>query len=256
MKKFIYTLALSVALVSCSKEEIDPTLVEDIPAASETVMSTVSEANPATSEETAHIPDIQVKTSAAMRATFEVLKSGMISGQANTTRSSQDNVLCYQFVYPITLAYSDYTKINVTDYEQLIELLLNETTGKYLTGIGFPFSVTIKADGSQKVITDEEDFKALNAACGYDVIDYTYVVNAVSSCFEVSYPLDLNINDAVKTFESQQAAQQYFRNNWSSSTTVSISYPFRVVMTASGEKVSIANDFEMINLIKNTCGIE
>ena len=165
-------------------------------------------------------------------------------------------MLCFQFVYPITLEYSDATQVNVQDYEQLLKLLLNESSGKYLTGIGFPFKVTMKADDSIKTIANEDEFKALIKDCGYDEIDYTYLVNSVSSCFAVSYPLDLKINDMIKTFRSQEQAQDYFRSNWSPSTAVNISYPFRVTMTETGEQISIENDFEMINLIKNTCGIE
>ena len=250
MRKFIYLFAFVFALASCSTEDADLLLDESV-LLDETVPS-------AKTETEAPMLQVEVQESAAMRATFEELKGGLPTGRSSEAKTSvkpEEDVLCFQFVYPIVLKYSDESQITVTDYDQLLEIILNERSEKYVTGIGFPFEVTMKEDDSLRKITDEDAFSVLIEDCGYDEIDYTYVVNSVSSCFEINYPLDLVINDMVKTFKSQQQAHDYFRNNWSSSNTVSISYPFRATMTESGERISIANDFEMINLIKNTCGI-
>ena len=234
MRNLIYFITVVFTFASCSREELDT-----IPAENAAIETPVKE-------------PVNVQPSTAMRVAFEEIKSSILTGKS---KSSQDDVLCFQFIYPITVEYSDESQITVDDYSHLLEILLNEKPQKHLIGIGFPFEVTLKADSSIKKINTEEDFKSLIETCGYDEIDYTYVINSVSSCFEITYPLDLIINGNVKTFKSQDQAQTYFSNNWTSSSTVSISYPFRATMTSSGDNISIANDFEMINLIKNTCSI-
>ncbi|HEA31197.1 MAG TPA: hypothetical protein ENH91_14600 [Leeuwenhoekiella sp.] len=127
-----------------------------------------------------------------------------------------------------------------------------------ITGLGFPFEVVKEGNEEASIIENEAEFKILISTCGYDEINYTDVINTISSCFTINYPLDLIVNDKVKTFMSQKEAETYFNTYWSSSATVTISYPFRVTLHNMEEdkRTSIENDFEMINLIKNTCNIQ
>jgi hypothetical protein len=153
--------------------------------------------------------------------------------------------------------YNDGSTQQLNNYDTLLQVLLDESSALHLNGVGFPFEVKEEGSEDTTTIKDEQGFKMLLSACGYKEINYSDVINAVSSCFSVTYPLDLIVSDHVKTFMTQQETENYFNQYWSSSATVSISYPFRATLHTMEEdkRTSIENDFEMINLIKNSCNI-
>ena len=252
MKKLTTLLFLALAISSCSVEEleiIEPqnnVAPEEIRTSQDTQISSIEE-------------KVEIQQSKALRTTLEAIKENLnadLSIQKN--KENQAAPLCFQFVYPLVVEFNDGSTEQLSNYEALLQVLLDESTTLHLTGIGFPFDV-IEPDSEKAVtISNEEAFKGLIAACGYDEISYTDVINITSSCFSVIYPLDLIVNDHIKTFRNQEEAVDYFNKYWSSTTTVSISYPFRVTLHTvdGGERTSIENDFEMINLIKTTCSIE
>ncbi|WP_031427327.1 hypothetical protein [Flavimarina sp. Hel_I_48] len=258
MKKLTFLTSLLIVLISCTTEEMD--MIEQEFTAVEQETKPL-EAQPETQLK---IPsdsvaiEVEVLESKALRTTLEVFKDDPDFKMNAQTKENQNSSLCFQFVYPLVVAYNDGSEKQLKDYDALLGALLDESTERHITGVGFPFE--IYKDGSNQVyeINDEEEFKMLIADCGYDEVSYTDVIHVTSPCFTVNYPLELIISDKVKAFESQEEADTYFNTFWSSSTTVTISYPFRVTLhTADGdERTSIENDFEMINLVKTICGIE
>ena len=252
MRKLIMLTFLLVFLSGCSTEELDFVTNET---------SVVNE-DPAVDKEMPVQPEaepVEILPSKALRTALEAINENFTAATASGLRNKTTEAitLCFQFVYPIVVEYNDGSTQRLNNYDTLLKALLDESSALYLTGIGFPFEV--EEDGSEEATTinDEQEFKILLSACGYEEINYTDVINTVSSCFTVTYPLDLIVSDQIKTFMTQKEVENYFNQYWSSSATVSISYPFRVTLHTMEEdkRTSIENDFEMINLIKNSCDI-
>ena len=84
MKKFIYLFALVLTFASCSTDEPDLMFQENLPSEpTVTPAPPFKEASPQTTEvATAQAPEVKVHASAAMRATFEELKSSIAQSRA------------------------------------------------------------------------------------------------------------------------------------------------------------------------------
>ena len=228
MIKYLYLLPLFCILCSCSNEEL--------------LLA---------SEESA----VELKQSAAMRSTFEAIKNTTpTKSPSKATKSAEE--LCFQFIYPITLKYTTDEIIVISNYEELLNVLLNETLDKHINAIGFPFNVETRNTGTQKLITDEKEFKTLVEDCGYESINYTKVVEFAGQCFTVNYPISLVVNDAIMNFSTEQEAQDFFIENFSTVKTITISYPFMVTLQSTETSELIEDDYELIYLIKDTCGFE
>lgn len=252
MRKLTIVSIFLVLLTACSTEELDLVINETAVIVDEPALDKEMTTQPVADP-------VEILPSKALRTALEAIRENftvtMATGQQN--KANEAFTLCFQFVYPLVVEYNDGSTQQLNDYDTLLQVLLDESSALHLTGLGFPFKVKEKVSAEVSTIKNEQEFKKLVVACGYDEINYTDVINSVSSCFTINYPLDLIVNDHVKTFMNQQEAENYFNKYWSSSATVSISYPFRVTLHTMEEdkRTSIENDFEMINLIKNNCGI-
>jgi len=252
MRKLTILTFFLVLLTACSTEELDFVTTE----------TAIIVEDPAINKEMTTQPEVdpvEILPSKALRTSLEAIRENfsVTTASATENKASEPITLCFQFVYPLVVEYNDGSTKQLNDYGALLQVLLDESSALYLTGIGFPFEVEEDGSAEAATIKNEQEFKMLLSACGYEEINYTDVINSVSSCFTIDYPLDLIVNDQIKTFMNAQEAENYFNKYWSSSATVSISYPFRVTLHTMEEdkRTSIENDFEMINLIKNSCNI-
>ena len=142
--------------------------------------------------------EIVTSKSIALRTTLNELKKvNNISGRnANAT---QDQLSCFQFVYPLTLAYNDGTVITVSSDEGLLDILAAETETLFIIGIAFPFQV--QQQGAVITIDDEAEFMALVEGCGFSTINDDVLQ---FGCFEMVYPISIiNANGATIVVESQ-----------------------------------------------------
>ena len=197
--------------------------------------------------------NVIIETSSAMRTAFEILLENASKSPARTTKNPED--LCFQFIYPITLAYNTEEVVEVSSYDVLLEILFQESLEKHITGIGFPFEVQIRETEEIKTINDEAEFRELINTCGYDALDYAGVVDIAETCFEVSYPISLVVNDERIEFESEAAAQSYFQAEFATIVSVTVAYPLHVILRDTEEIIAINDDYELIYLINETCGI-
>jgi hypothetical protein len=144
--------------------------------------------------------------------------------------------------------------MTINDYEALLNKLLSETPADHITSIGFPFDVTLQ-DGTTQTITDESGFQALVQNCDYDNFAVTDVVALTEDCFEINYPVSLIVNGTSQSFNSQEEAETYFSNNLASIESLNLSYPFSVNLVSDGSMLTINDNFKLVDLINNTCGI-
>lgn len=252
MKKLTIMTFFLVLLTACSTEELDFVTNETAIPVEEPALDKEMTIEPA-------VDPVEILPSKALRTSLEAIRENFSVSTAadSTNKTSEQITLCFQFVYPLVVKYNDGSTQQLNNYDALLQVLLDESSALYLTGIGFPFEVEENGSEETATIKTEQEFKMLLSACGYEEINYTDIINSVSSCFTINYPLDLIVNDQIKTFMNAQEAENYFNQYWSSSATVSISYPFRVTLHTMEEdkQTSIENDFEMISLIKNSCNI-
>lgn len=192
--------------------------------------------------------NLEFQESLALRINLEEIRTQF----GNPQRAA--NELCFNFEYPIDVAYNDGSEVTVTDFDNLLELLLQETVESHITEIAFPFNV-ILADGATQTIEDETQFQTLIDDCGYDFITVADVLAVVDECFTINYPLVLVVNDEEQTFNSQQEAEDFFTNNNNDIVSVTFSYPLSVTFVEDGTTLEITDDFELVNLITNTCGV-
>ncbi len=200
-------------------------------------------------EENSEQPSESIENSLALRATLENMKD--LEGLEG--RSPQDQ-LCFQFDYPITLSYNDDSTVEVTSYNQLLNLLLDETVALHIVGIQYPFDII--QDASNQTIADESEFQTLINECGYDYVDVNEVVGITEDCFTVDFPITVLINDEAETFTSQAEAQEFYLNYSGTIESINFDYPFTVTMTSDDSQMSINDDYELVNLIEDICNIE
>lgn len=228
MKKLLYLLSFSIFFFSCSKDE-------------EIVAPEEAQVN------------VEVQQSTALRFSLQQFKKLALQGTSKMTTESTE--LCFQFQYPIVLEYNDATQITVDTYEDLLQILLNETPELHLTAIGFPFDVLQYSTDTVMTVSNEDEFQNLVSNCGYDPVTVVDVVALTENCFSVNYPITALVNEQPQVFNNQTEAEDYFSANYTTIQSLSLQYPFSVNMIATGEANQINNDFELIYLINDTCGI-
>ncbi|MFI8378575.1 hypothetical protein [Leeuwenhoekiella sp. NPDC079379] len=227
--KNIYVILCSIFLLSCSNEELTPSPKDNF----------------------------KIEQSAALRATLEELRfKAENEKSSNESKMAEEEELCFQFVYPISLSYSDGSIIVVSDFNNLLEIILNESLEKHINGIAFPFDVKVSDNGSISTISDEADFKALINNCGYEVVDYTQLKQISGACFTISYPVSLRINEASMLFLTEEELSNYIISNYKTIVSINLEYPLSVSLIASGQTEILNDDYEVIYLIRESCGIE
>ncbi|WP_442844514.1 hypothetical protein [Leeuwenhoekiella sp. H156] len=217
-----------------------------------TFLVTACAVEPVSQSET--FPEDTFETSTALRITLERISESAEEKTALT--KSRLNELCFQFVYPVSLGYNTGETIVVENYDRLLEVILSETLERHIISIAYPFRIVKRDSGQEVLITDEAGFMQVVQDCGYEAITYTDVITEAGSCFEVIYPLTLLVNTNPVDFGSAIEAQEYFAAQYAAIQSLGIAYPLNVRLTATDEELTIADDYELIYLFKETCGFQ
>ncbi|HET8886677.1 MAG TPA: hypothetical protein VFM70_10035 [Salinimicrobium sp.] len=200
--------------------------------------------------------NVEVQESISLRVTLENIKNMNPSTTGkNVNATDAADELCFQFEYPITLEYNTGTQVTANNYEELLSILLDESVAVHLTGIGFPFEIIQYSTNTTLTIDDEAEFENLVEACGYDSIGVVDVVALTANCFDVNYPITVLINELPETFNSQADAENYFYGNIQTIESIGFQYPFSVHLASTDTDLQINSDYEVVNLINDTCGI-
>jgi len=227
MKKVLFLLVFTIILIGCSKDDGN------------------LEGQNENSEQ-----EFVSEGSFALRATLENIKDVEQLGKS----LQNDEQLCFQFEYPITLEYNNNTTISVASYSDLLDLLLNETTTTHIVAIAFPFEVN--QENMISTISNEAEFQSLVSDCGYDMFSFDDVVAITDECFNVNYPISVFVNDESYTFNSESEAQSFFLSYDEEIDALGFDYPFSVTLVDDGTEVIIDDDYELVYLVEETCGIE
>jgi len=114
--------------------------------------------------------------SAAITEALDELSSRFSSdGTLNSNENVTNNIIfdfCFNFVYPLDLAYNTGSTVTVNSLEDLIDVILNSTEELYISGIAFPFDVEVFNDDDDSIeietIEDEAEFITLIESCEFD----------------------------------------------------------------------------------------
>jgi len=93
-------------------------------------------------------------------------------GSINEEMNPTNNLVfdfCFDFIYPLSLSYNNGVIVTVNSIEELVTVLINTSENLYITGIVFPFDVSLYDVESNELvvqtINNEEEFSNLITNC-------------------------------------------------------------------------------------------
>lgn len=180
--------------------------------------------------------------SQALRIYLKEMRSAF---NISSRTSSNEPEMCFEFVYPITLSYNNGTTIVVTNENELISILENESSDLYIDGISFPFTILVYGSNTPLTIATEDEFWNAIENCDIDTYDDSISEN---NCFTFVYPFSLltNNNETI-IITSESVLMNLLNDNNNDSYIIDFVYPFSV--NFNNETLQIDNAFEFEELI-------
>jgi len=96
-------------------------------------------------------------------------------GTINEDMNPTNNLVfdfCFEFIYPLSLSYNNEVIVTVNSIEELVNVIINSSQELYITGVVFPFDVTLYDIESNELvvqtINNEEEFSNLIADCNFN----------------------------------------------------------------------------------------
>ncbi len=190
--------------------------------------------------------EVVTSKSIALRTTLNELRKG---NNINNGKLNKDQILCFQFVYPITLSYNDGTVITVSSYQGLLDVLTNESNNLYIDSIAFPFDV--QAEGVVTTINNEAEFYALIEDCNFQTVnDCVFDI----ACYDIVFPIQIiNANNETQTIADEAQLLQLLSNpNQTNSYQLNIVFPISVIQ--NNQTMVIHDLYEFFDLNNNCDG--
>ena len=98
-------------------------------------------------------------------------EDGTINEEMNPTNNLVFD-FCFEFIYPLSLSYNNEVIVTVNSVEELVNVIINSSQELYITGVVFPFDVTLYDIESNELIVqtinNEEEFSNLIANCYFN----------------------------------------------------------------------------------------
>ncbi len=211
-------------------------------AVSATIFYSCSDSNPVENQAVA-------TKSIALRSTLNYLKKANNITGKNTT-ATQDQALCFNFVYPITLSYNNGTQVTVSNFQGLLEILTHETTSLYIEGIVFPFQV--QEEMTVTTINNEAEFYALIIQCTNIQTVNNFAFDF--TCYSIVYPIHIiNANNENVTINSQTELMQYISTPTGTTSTYQLNIVFPITVVQVNQSIVI-NDLYGFFELNNSCG--
>jgi hypothetical protein len=188
---------------------------------------------------------LETQKSSALRIYLNEFKGvNNISGKSVAT----DSTMCYEFVYPLTLAYNNATTVTVSNETELIAVLESETSQLYINGIAFPFNLIAPGSTTPITISNESEFWSVINACNMNTYD-DYI--APGSCYSFVYPFSfLMNNNQTVTVNNDQELIDLATQSSDTNYIVNLVYPFSV--NNNNTITQINNEYEFAQL-NNDC---
>jgi len=98
-------------------------------------------------------------------------EDGTINEEMNPTNNLVFD-FCFEFIYPLSLSYNNEVIVTVNSVDELVNVIINSSQELYITGVVFPFDVTLYDIESNELIVqtinNEEEFSNLIANCYFN----------------------------------------------------------------------------------------
>jgi len=159
--------------------------------------------------------------------------------------------ICFDFKYPVVLEYNDSSTVSVNSFSQFIELILTETLELHMTGIGFPFTVVMLNDGSELIISNENEFKTLIVNCGYGSLSFDEIKEFYGSCFDFNYPISVILNGVTYKFDSENDAILLAAAFNQKIVSFNFVYPFSIKHLINNQNVTVSDYFTFASILAN-----
>ncbi|WP_298138890.1 hypothetical protein [Flavobacterium sp.] len=188
--------------------------------------------------------------SASLRVVFNEMKNNFnIAGRSS---SDDDDEMCFDFVYPITLSYNTGTTVTVNSIDELIDLLSNEDEDMYLEAIAFPFQIQYLASGTTVTINSEDDFEGIIAECDFDTYDDDDYID--SECFQLVYPFSIINTTNSETFlmESESQLYAFFEGLDDEDEDFNFDFVYPISVIVDGATVVVSNSYQFEEIL-NSC---
>ncbi|MES2411785.1 MAG: hypothetical protein V4535_10120 [Bacteroidota bacterium] len=190
--------------------------------------------------------EVITSKSLSLRTTLnEIRKDHNIQDRNAVT--TQDTPFCFNFVFPLTLAYSDGTVITVASYDGLLNVLSNETSTLYIEGIEFPFQV--QQGGAVITINDEAAFFALIDGCDF------YTLNDIVfdfTCYSIAYPISIVNASGVTVIINNQTELVALVSSPAGTVSYQLDIVFPIAVIQNDQTIVIDNLYEFFAL-NNDC---
>ncbi len=189
---------------------------------------------------------VETQKSSALRIYLNEFKGvNNITGKNLATNAT----LCYEFVYPLTLAYNNGTTVTVSNETELISVLESETSELYINGIAFPFNLIAPGSTTAITISNESEFWSVINACDMDTYD-DFITSG--SCYSFVYPLSfiMSNNQTVTVNNDQDLINLVTQLGNDDNYIVNLVYPFSV--NSNNTITQINNEYEYAQL-NNDC---
>ncbi|WP_333878018.1 Kazal-type serine protease inhibitor family protein [Flavobacterium sp.] len=190
--------------------------------------------------------DIVASKSIALRTTLnEIKKANNINGRNSV--AAQDQAFCFNFVFPLTLAYNDGTVITIASYQGLIDVLTSETPVLYIEGVVFPFQV--QQEGAIITIENEAEFFALIQDCNFYTVNNTVFD---FTCYSIVFPISvINANQETIVVNSQTELLALVTNS-AGTVNYQLNIVFPISVVQNNQTIVINNLYEFFDL-NNDC---
>ncbi len=182
------------------------------------------------------------QSSIALRTTLsEYKKANGIFSQSPATE------LRFEFVFPVTFSYNTGTVVTVTSLDGLLDILSNETSQLYLSGIEFPFQVIQQtATGPvTSTISNEGAFFALLESSGITTYNDA-LTNTL--CFDIVFPISVNTATGTQEITNDAELAAYMD---SANPVVGLQIVFPIEVLYEGQIVTVTNIFDFYEMVQN-----
>jgi hypothetical protein len=168
---------------------------------------------------------------------------------------------CYEFVFPITIAFADGSETEVADYPSLREALKTyreANPDSERPTLGFPLEVMTE-EGEVLSVASAEELATLRQECRRDFFathGHRGHRFRGMSCFRLSYPVTIVFPDGSSTEAADRLDLKYFVRRWHADNPdaeerPSLQYPLTVIME-DGTTTTVDSK-EALKELKDSC---
>lgn len=174
----------------------------------------------------------------------------------------EDEELCFEVNFPITVVYPDATTQQVADEAELDQIIddfyENQEAGSEADlAVQFPVSLTLQ-DGTVITVNSEEEIgEAILEHCIGTWNDYEDDFEMDELCFDINFPISISLDGTTQTIntleEFENTIETYLQANPDADEDdVEVQYPVDVTLE-DGTIVSVNSDDEFEELLEEEC---